>query len=293
MRTEGTHRTGKDVLLASVAWLLCALFATSPAGRADEKDAPSLTVYVVNYPLQYFAQRILGSRGKAVFPCPAGEDPAFWTPSRDTIQAFQEADLILLNGAGYAGWVAKASLPAVNVVDTSAEFEDQYIPSASTTWIDFDLAAKQAGRIANAFARMRPDLADELQRNYVMLAKDLKGIDKSIRAIVSRDPSVPLIASQAVYAYFARRYGLNIQNVDWKPDQAPTAAQWTGLKAILAKHPAKWMLWTAEPTQASVNKLRSAGVGSLVFNPCGNVPKQDDFLSTMHRNVENLKAAFP
>ncbi len=311
MKAEKTTTLGMGFFLCSVVCVLCTVFGAPPGVRAEDPDSDLLTVYVVNYPLQYFAERIAGGHAKVVFPAPADEDPAFWTPDLDTIAAFQRAGLILLNGAGYAKWVEKASLPRSRVLDTSAEFKNEYIKIAGavthshgaggehahegvafTTWIDFDLAAKQAGVIANAFGQMRPDLQDDLQGNYAMLAKDLKDIDKSIREIVSKNPSQPLIGSHPVYDYFSRRYGLNMKSVHWEPDEIPSNAQWAELKGILTNHPAKWMIWEGKPMQASVEKLKSAGVSSLVFDPSGNVPRQGDFLSVMHENVENLKAAF-
>ena len=65
------------------------------------------------------------------------------------------------------------------------------------------------------------------------------------------------------------------------------------LKAILAKHPAKWMIWEGEPAKESVAKLDAIGVKSVVFDPCGNVPDAGDLLSVMKANVEALEKAFP
>ena len=70
-----------------------------------------LTIYTINYPLQYFAQRIAGEHAQVISPGPADEDPAFWMPDTETIQRYQQADLILLNGAGYARWTKRVSLP--------------------------------------------------------------------------------------------------------------------------------------------------------------------------------------
>jgi zinc transport system substrate-binding protein len=164
---------------------------------------------------------------------------------------------------------------------------------AFTTWIDFDLAAKQAGEIANALGRMRPELLDQFQANYVMLAKDLKEVDKSIQEIVTKNPGQPLIGSHPVYDYFARRYSLNMRSVHWEPDEIPSDAQWAELTGLLKDHPAKWMLWEGNPIPASAKKLESLGIRSLTFDPCSNVPDQGDFLSVMRENVENLRAAFP
>jgi zinc transport system substrate-binding protein len=302
---------GRALLSGSLVLAVSILSAAPSPARAADPGDDSLAVYVVNYPLQYFAQRIAGSHANVVFPAPADEDPAFWTPDPDTIAAYQKADLILLNGAGYAGWVGKASLPRSKVLDTSSAFKDRFIKTegavthshgaygkhahegaAFTTWIDFDLAGRQALAIGEALSHMRPDLKDELQSNFVMLAKDLKEIDRAIQEIVSANPTQPLIGSHPVYDYFSRRYGLSMKSVHWEPDEVPSEEQWAELQGILKGHPAKWMIWEGEPMQASVDKLEGAGINSLVFDPCGNVPDQGDFLGVMRRNVENLKKAF-
>ena len=141
------------------------ILATASGGLAAEP----LNVYVVNYPLKYFAERIGGEHVNVTFPAPADGDPAFWIPDVATITAYQNADLILLNGAGYAKWVKKVSLPRSRLVDTSRRFSEQLITStdavthshgpkgehahealAFTTWLDFALAARQAEAIAVA-----------------------------------------------------------------------------------------------------------------------------------------------
>ena len=81
----------------------------------------------MNYPLQYFAERIGGEHVQAVCPAPADEDPAYWKPDGDMVAAFQQADLILMNGADYAKWVPKVTLSENRMVNTSASFADGYI----------------------------------------------------------------------------------------------------------------------------------------------------------------------
>jgi zinc transport system substrate-binding protein len=290
--------------------LLFTLFAFAFSIQ-QSSAAPSIKVFVVNYPLKYFAERIGGNHVKVEFPAPAEGDPAYWNPDLATISAFQKADLILLNGAGYAKWVGKVSLPRSKMVDTSKKFKDQYITTkevmthshgaegkhaheslAFTTWLDLSLARRQAEAIASSLGRKRPELRDTFQRNFKALAKDLKILDQDIHMIVSQKPSTPLIASHPVYDYFARRYGLNIVSVHWEPDQVPEGMQWRELKAILKQHPAKWMIWEGKPVQASVDRLKTHGIKSLVFDPCGNVPEQGDFLTIMRKNIENLRSAF-
>jgi zinc transport system substrate-binding protein len=64
-------------------------------------------------------------------------------------------------------------------------------------------------------------------------------------------------------------------------------------KKILERHPAEWMIWEGQPVQASVAELKALGVDSLVFDPCGNMPDQGDFMTVMRRNVEDFRRAFP
>lgn len=269
------------------------------------------TVYVVNYPLKYFTQRIVGNHVQVVFPAPPDEDPAFWKPDVETISAFQAADLIVINGATYAKWLEKTSLPKAKVVNTSAGFQDQYIEikdsvthshgpagehahtgTAFTTWLNFRFAAQQAKAIEAALSRLLPAQQATFAKQYASLEKDLMALDTSLEMLVDSQRTQPLVASHPVYQYFATRYGLNLQSVLWEPEVMPEDDQWNTLQALLAKHPAKWMIWEGEPMAGSVEKLQTLGVQSLVFDPCGNTPEQGDFLNVMQQNVVNLRQAF-
>ena len=274
--------------------------------------AEPLDVYVVNYPLKYFCERIGGKHVRVSLPAPTDVDPAYWTPDIDTVADFQKADLILLNGAGYSQWVKKVSLPRSKVVDTSKRFKDRYITvegivthshgpggehahgkTAFTTWLDFQLAVLHAEAIAESLARKLPQHQKELGQNLASLRRDLMALDDAVRDISSRNPGQPLIGSHPVYDYLARGYALNMKSVHWEPDELPTDRHWMELQEILIQHPAKWMVWEGEPIQTSVDKLRTHGVGSLTFDPCANVPDIGDFLTVMRQNIDNLRTAYP
>jgi zinc transport system substrate-binding protein len=78
----------------------------------------------------------------------------------------------------------------------------------------------------------------------------------------------------------------------WEPDELPVEQQWQDLSNLLANHPARWMIWEGSPLKASLEKLKTMDLDGLVFDPCGNMPDQGDFLSVMRQNVENLKPVF-
>lgn len=287
--------------------ILCLLLAVSFAASADDK----LTVYAVNYPLAYFAERIGGDSVAVVLPVPADVDPAFWEPGANGIAGFQQADLVLLNGAGYAKWLKHASLPRRKLVNTSAAFQHDYISveqavthqhgpggdhshagTAFTTWLDFNQARMQAKAILSALEKQGPEHADIFRQNYTLLEKDLVNLDQTLTAIVAQDSDKQFIASHPVYQYLARRYKINLQSVMWEPDVVPNQNQWSTLQQLLAAHNAKWMIWEDEPDEQSLARLQAVGINSLIFKPCANVPEQGDFISVMKNNIMELKKAF-
>ena len=296
-------------MLARIVLRVILCVALSAPVLASGQDR--MTVYVVNYPLQYFAQRIAGEYAEVTFPSPGDEDPAFWQPNVEIIGAYQQADLILLNGANYAKWVNRVSLPRRKLVDTSATFRDYYIHekagtthshgpggdhshtgTAFTTWLDFNQAVEQARAIADAMIRKRPELEEVFVRNFTALEADLLVLDKQIQSIVANKTDLPLVASHPVYQYFQRRYGLNLASVMWEPDEVPSEAQWSGLERILKEHPAHWMIWESAPHPQSVKRLRGMGVESIVFNPAANRQEAGDFLSVQQQNVKHLQRVF-
>ena len=265
-----------------------------------------LKVYTVNYPLAYFAERIAGHQAEVVFPAPRDRDPAFWSPSIAVIGEYQQADLILLNGADYAQWLNKVSLPRSRIVNTSRGFADRYIATtsvthshgpggehthagiASTTWLDFSQAVKQSRAIVDAIIRRRPNLQDELENNFEQLKKDLLALDDALRSLLKEKPAPAIIASHPRYQYLARRYELDIRSMQWEAGQTPNEKEMKKLKNILSEKPAQLMLWEDPPTAESITAINRLGLESVIFDPCANRPEQGDFLSIMRENIDRF-----
>ena len=96
--------------LALVGLLLaCGDDDARPATETSaERDA---TAYTVNYPLQYFAQRIAGNLVQVEFPAPVDEDPAFWTPDADAISGGNRTGANSDNAATSVSGISPESTP--------------------------------------------------------------------------------------------------------------------------------------------------------------------------------------
>jgi len=288
-----------------IALLVCACSGEDPAGRAStERESDELLVYTVNYPLAYFAERIAGSQAEVRFPAPADIDPADWSPTPGEVAQFQKADLILLNGGGYARWLERASLRRARLIDTSTSFRAQRIelrggishahgPSgehshtgtAATTWLDPTLAIEHARAIAEALARARPSRAAAFRERLAVLEADLIELDEQLAAATAKLGGMPILFSHPVYQYLTRRYGLNAVSLHWEPNEMPDESQWRRLGELIDERPVRWMIWEDRPLDATVERLRSLGIESVVLETCANTPHDGDYLEAMQLSI--------
>lgn len=272
--------------------------------RADE----TITIYTVNYPLKYFAENIAGEHAQSIYPAPSDVDPAFWIPDTEAIIGYQQADIIFLNGANYANWIRKVSLPQSRLVNTSADFKESFITiddnithshglegehshdsTYFTTWLDFSQSVMHASSIKASLAARYPQFKDDFEKNLSRLEKELLALDEKLQALIPAQSRINLLASHPVYHYFARRYGLNIKSMAWEPGEVPNQEQWAELNRIQSSHQATIMLWEDSPDQVTLERLRKMGIQSIVFDPCANTCKQGDFLAAMQSNIRRLE----
>lgn len=280
--------------------------ATEQPAVVDPAAGKILNIYTVNYPLAYFARRIGGEFVTVNFPAPAGVDPAIWRPAPQVILDYQQADLILLNGAGYAAWTTQAALPTERIVDTSTLFNDRLIrlessvkhqhgpegdahthgDTAFTTWLDPELAALHAESILAAIVRVRPEQVSEFTANYQSLLTDLQNLDAKLSAAFKQSYAAVIIFSHPVYQYLARKYGVQASTMHWEPDQ-PLAAE--DLQK-LAETPGslRLVIWESAPYEANINALSKAGYQSVVFDPAANPTGDTDYLEIMAMNAVEL-----
>lgn len=293
---------------ASVAlWLAgCDLGELVPRQDRDpaERVEVKLTAVASNYPLAYLTGKIGSGMVDVWFDLPADADPQFWQPSDEAVERMQQADLIVLNGATYEKWRRQVTLPEARVLDTSAAFADELIEipdaithshgphgththagTATITWLDFNQARLQADAILANLVEKLPADDFRLREPHAAVSRELETLDELMLTLGQRLDGAPVLASHPVYHYLARRYGLNIESVDWEPGEPPTDEQWAELDAMLGEHPAAVMLWEGQPLVETFNALAERGIAVVVFDPAANRPEHGDWLSIMRQNV--------
>ena len=289
-------------------------------GTPDRSSAPSSSpdsaqrspqVLVVNYPLFFFAAWIAGDAAEVIFPAPENVDPDYWRPSSEVIEQYQQADLILVNGASFGRWLNRVSLPESRMTNTSASFREQYImlPDAvvhqhgpegehaheglaSHTWLGPELARQQAVAVRDALVELVPDRAEFFQQQWQALDRDLGELEDQFRQLGDAYSTQPLYASHPLYDYLARFCGWRLKNYHWEPDETPTDRQWERFAEQHPEHGARIMIWEATPTPETEQRLlEEFQVVSVPFDTLANRPAEGDYVTVMQANLARLKQA--
>jgi len=298
----------KHILLFVALVLLTACTEKQPDGVDLNAVQGRPVVIASNYPLYFFTQKISGDVIDVRFPEIEG-DPAMWAPGGQESADLQNADLLILNGAGYESWLAFTTLPGGHLLDTTANVQAMLLPienetvhqhgpagkhshqgTAFTTWLDPQLAIEQARSILQGLSQLKPEQSGLFNRNFEELKMELEQLDQSLAQAFTRLGDQAVVFSHPVYQYLQHRYGINGRSMHWEPDTEPGTKEWIDFGNLLREHPAKLMLWEAPPIDAVQEKLRQMGVVYVVFDPAGNLPDQGDFFSVMDQNLLRLNA---
>lgn len=276
------------------------------AGAVAAQDMPRIVA--VNHPLQYFTERLIGEAAEVVFPVPEGIDPSFWRPGIADISAVQSADLIVLNGAGFATWTAKVSLPRSKLVDTSRGLQERFIAAqsithshgeggahshdgtASYTWLDLTMAAAQAQAIAEALDARGLVAPDVVEVRMAALAEELRATDEAARDALADAGDTVFIATHPRYQYLARAYDLTILSVEWDAGAMPDADQLAELQALTEQSGASVLIWEARPPEAALEAVAALGLQSSVFPPLA-APAERGFTESFGASVSELRQA--
>jgi zinc transport system substrate-binding protein len=269
-----------------------------------------LSIVTDNYPVYYFASRLAGDAADVSFPVPHGEDPAYWQPDRAAVQKYQDASLILFNGAGYAQWAATASLPQEKVVDTSRGFEGEFLQQQDAvahshgpegehthagidfnTWLDPTLAMRHVEAIRAALVQRTPENQKAIDAEAQTLTAELLQLDAQLKAVGESLGGRPLFASHPVYNYLARRYAWNLKSMHWEPGEAPDEAGWQAFDGLRAEHPAGVMLWEDDLHPVNAAMLEERHIVPVVFRTCANTPPTGDYVKEMNANIARLADA--
>lgn len=294
-----------------------------PASGSPAFSSSSPVIYTSFLPVRCITEKICGSLASVRPIFSRGEDPSEAMPPPEIISALQkDAELVIINGAGFEKWINKVSLPLEKCVESAAELEDTFIFIEDRTshshgaaglhshhgldghtWLSPPNALVQAKAINQALKEVLPGKHEILDQGLAELEKSLKDLDRDFRGLMSNFKGT-LAAAHPAYNYWAREYGVKILSFTLDPEEIPSQETLKALADQLKDVNPKpqLMLWEAPPAPQVARAITEAtGLANVCFSPCespasadsqeeGSAPKAD-FISMMRQNLTNLTNA--
>lgn len=304
---------GSPFLCVLLVVLLCSLRISLPANAQEP-----LRIVATTTDLKSLAEAVGGERVSVVNLVPPNTDPEEYQPRPQDLNRLREARLLLRVGADYDLWLDKLAVQTKRrelqrggaaYVDCSFGIAlldvrgTEVGPSGGHAhgsgnphyWLDPANAEMISAVILEALARVDPVNAKFYETRRLdflkQLAEKLPQWEKKLEAARGK----PILAYHNSWAYFARRFRLNVAGfIEPRPGVPPSASHLSGLLKVMKKQ--RVMIIVRQPNEASKNAEFLAAKGGakvlVLAANVGAVPQARDYFSLFDYNVETLTAAF-
>lgn len=206
--------------------LILALLGFQANAQSKLKVVASASIF------QDMAAHIGGDKIEAYSIVPIGGDPHLYEPKPSDATLVKSADLILVNGLTFEGWIAKliANSGANTKPDTitagvealkSEKYKNASDPHA---WMSAKNGLIYIENIKNALVRTDPSNADYYISNYEQYKKEIDDLDNYIVQEIKKIPQGQrmIVTSHDAFAYFGLRYGLELNALKGISTEAET-----------------------------------------------------------------------
>jgi zinc transport system substrate-binding protein len=302
--------------------LICGCGEVQDRSTAD-KSGDSTTdkkpvVVVTSQPLFEMTTLLAGDQIDVQKITPDNIASRLWKPRKEDVKRLQQADLILISGAGYEPWKDRVSLPVSRLGDTAVGYYSQFIriPDAIThqhgpegqhahpgtvwaTWLDPELAESQCTRVADLLTELRPSASTEIATTITTIKVQLttsQNLAKEISSLTSAR-KITVVGDSPHYHYLTSKLGWDFQYVHWDESQELTAVakdELTNLAEKLPKDQTHFFLLNPLHPESTASFAIEAGFKIIRIDLCEYPPavgSRDRFLDRIHSNLERIKSA--
>lgn len=154
---------------------------------------------------------------------PIGGDPHIYEPTPSDVQLVNNANLILINGLTFEGWITELiensgtqaqTVTVTQGVDilTSQQYKNSADPHA---WMDASNGRIYARNIKEALIQIDPNHQDEYEENFIKYDAQLAELDQYIAQKIEEIPQAKrvLITSHDAFQYYGKKYGVRLEAI--------------------------------------------------------------------------------
>ena len=285
-------------VIAALSVLLTLLMGgLVPKGRRDDRPI----VLATTYPIYVAAQHILGDDTTIALTRLDGSASGClhdYQLSPSDRRAVQEAQLILMNGAGAESFLEDI-VDASKCVDTSAgldllctdhehdhgddhHHEEEY---NEHLWLSPTLYAKQVEAVLNALITLDPNNEETYRRNATEYLTHIYGMQVELAVLKTELEGTPCVLFHDSMAYLAADLGLDVKlTLSVEGESGLSAADLGKVEALAAEHPDLLLFYDTQYT------LRYEGVAGTAVS-INTAVQGEDWLTAMAYNLKQIKKA--
>lgn len=316
---QGLNRHARGAL-AALAALLAALLAlgltgcgakgpdTAAASEAAAQTDSGAKVKVVTsfYAMEDFAKKVGGDDIEVTNLVPAGTEPHDWEPAATDVQAIQDADLFVYNGASMEHWVddtlsslgdktpasVKASEGIALRVGEEPGEDDPHV------WLNPEKAKAELANIKDALVKVDPDHKADYEANHEKYAAEFDRLDQDFKDKLGAAPNKTIVVSHEAFGYLCDAYGLTQvpitgMDAEGEPDAQTMASIIDQVKSQNIK-----VIFSEDLVSPKVAQQIADATGAAceVLNPIEGLTDEElaqgeDYVSVMHANLDELVKA--
>ncbi|MGK0388453.1 MAG: ABC-type Zn uptake system ZnuABC Zn-binding protein ZnuA [Maribacter sp.] len=192
----------------------CSVFAL----QAQDKPAVLATASMISD----MASNIFGDKADVQMIVPLGGDPHLFEPTPNAAKKVNEADLILMNGLTFEGWLTElvensgTKAETVRVTEGLKAITSEVYTNATDphAWMDVSNAIIYSENILKAAKKLIPNEAAYFDDNFNKYKAELEAVDKYIIEKINSIPEKQrvLITSHDAFQYYGKKYGIQLKS---------------------------------------------------------------------------------
>ncbi|GAA4314703.1 metal ABC transporter solute-binding protein, Zn/Mn family [Klenkia terrae] len=212
-------------------------------------------------------------------------DPHDYEPSTGDIASFEDADLVVVNGADYDHWAsdALANLDPEPAVVDAAEVVGVADGTNPHLWYSPDYVQQTAAAITAELTELSPDAADHFAGRAAAFATDLEPCTAELTTIQGLAAGKSYAATETVFDYTAAAVGLTDATPEGYRDAAsnesdPSSGDVAAFEAALSDGSIDVLVYNTQTEGSVPEQLRAAAEAAdvPVVEVTESVPDGDD-----------------
>lgn len=269
---------------------------------AEIEDEGNIKVYASICPLYDFAKEIAKDRADVELVIPIGQEPHDYEPENNEIQALENADVFIYNGAGLESWTDKVikSLDNDGLVTIEASkgvnlLEDEE-GTDPHTWLDPTNAVIEAQNICEGLKKADSENAEFYEMNFKALRSELEDLDVAYTETLKDTAKKDIIVSHEAFGYLCNAYGLNQKGIKGlNAESEPDAKTMANIIDFVRENDIK-VIYTEDIIDTKVADTIAAETGAktIFLNPIESftdeeIENNDSYITIMQKNLKNLE----